>query len=164
MEWFVLVPNSQLNARLSSDHIDSLLQKLVYKNYKYYERQIKQYIKNDLFYEIILNQKDIIDEIRCYTKVIEDYKQDKPGIMQLKIVKHKKPIHAFSSSIDINDIRFIKRLTFRVSNRVFINFDAIEDYVGDSYNMIFVNANCDANVDCEYVLSEAEHVLNLLQL
>lgn len=137
--------------------------KLTFKNIKFYERKVKQYLKDDLYYEVILNHKDEISDIRSYTKIATEYVLEKPNVLKVCFEKHKKPIHAFSSSYDMHDIVYIKRLTFRVSNRVFVNFETGKG-VDDTtpYRKVYINANFDGNVDVDFIQSEILQYVALL--
>jgi len=139
------------------------MKKLMFKNNKYYERKIKQYLKDELYYEVILSHKDEISDIRSYTKVAHAYEFEKPNVLKVCYEKHKKPVHAFSSSYDMHDVVYTRRLTFRVSNRVFVNFETgkgVDDT--SSYRKIYINANTDGNVDIDFIQSEISQYLNLL--
>ena len=159
-----------VNVRLDEQDVKILVDKLKSKNIKNYERNIKQYIKGDLYYEVMTHQnhhnatpsKEQYD-IKCYTKTIEKH-EIKDHMLVTHGIKSKKPIHAFSSSLDFNEIRYIKRHTFRISNRVFINFDYIVNVSGTCFRMGFVNANCDSNVDQDYIMSDVGAYLGLLKL
>jgi hypothetical protein len=131
-----------------------LLEKMSGKNIKCYERKLKTYIKDSLFYEVILDQMDVINDLRSYSKnVVDCFVKD--NILQVSYEKLKKPIHTFSSSCDMQDVVYTQRLTYRISNRVFINFEVSKSISkNNTFRKVFINANTDTNVDMDYIMSE----------
>jgi hypothetical protein len=140
------------------------MSKMLHKNVKYYERKVKQYIKKDLYYEVVLDHKNEIADIRSYSKTCTDYTFVKPNVLKMVFNKSKKPIHAFSSSTDINEIIYIKRLTFRISNRVFVNFEigCSIDTMETKYRNVYINGNFDSDVDYDYINAEIDQYLTIL--
>lgn len=140
-----------------------LISALQSRNIKSYERKIKRYTKKNLVYEVILDHKDEICDIRSCTMDACDYKSCEDNrILMISYNKSKKPIHAFSSSNDLNDVSYIKRLTFRVSNRLFINIDVTKSVDDTEYKKAFMNVNIDQNVDRDYLDSEVQQYLRIM--
>lgn len=146
---------------LSDNDLSARMRPLLARNIKFYERKIKQYVKDNLYYEVVLDHKDEVSDIWSYVKSAVDYDVSE-GMVRVSYNKSKKPIHAFSSSHDLHDISYIKRLTFRINNRVFINFDFVCNVDGKKYNKVFMNANIDQNVDCDYIQAEMEQYLDIM--
>lgn len=166
---YIILPNNikpdvdTVSYDYPSDKFNEMMGKMVYKNNKYYERKVKQYVKDDLYYEVVLDHKDEIADIRSYVKTAMSYDFPKPNVIKLSYQKHKKPIHAFSSSCDMNEVCYYRRLTFRVSNRVFVNFEigmGVDDKT--SFRKIYINGNFDSNVDSDFVTAEIEQYATLL--
>lgn len=156
--------NEAVDCNWPADEFAKVMKKLTYKNLKYYEKKIKQYVKDSIYYEVVLDRKDEVSDIRSYVKTASEWDFVRSNILKISYNKNKQPIHSFSSSRDLNDITYIKRLTFRVSNRVFINFESGHG-VNDGemvYRKIFINANIDSNVDTEYINAEIDQYLHLL--
>ena len=150
------------NTNISEGAFAMYMQTLAGKNIKFYERNIKQYIKNDLHYETTLNH-DGQQEIRVYTKQVLSCTRVTPKLIKMVSMKHKCAVHAFPSSSDIHNIIHTKRLIFRISNRVFINFDSYScacDCSGVSHK-IFINVNKDAGSDTEFLDQEVERLICL---
>lgn len=171
IEYVVCVPSvdekdfgTVVNTNVDAKTFESFMLKLKHKKLKYYERRIKTYAKNCLFYEVVLDQKDDVNDIKCYEKAACDYEFESPSLIRLQFNKHKKPVHTFSSSYDINAVTCSRRLTFRVSNRIFINFEVSRD-VGSSEDTrkIFININLDSNVDQDYLYAKLDEFLHIFR-
>lgn len=169
IEYIILPKDISCNASFvdysfDHDHFINKMSTMVYKNAKYYERKIKQYVRNDLYYEVVLDHKNDIADIRSYVKSCTDYEFVQPNVIKMQYTKQKKPVHAFSSSLDINDVLYIKRLTFRISNRIFVNFEigaSVAD-ITKKYRKVYINGNFDADVDHDYINTELQQYLTLL--
>lgn len=146
---------------LTKEELERKMRPLLARNIKFYERKVKQYVKDNLYYEVVLDHKDEISDIRSYVKSAVDY-DVRDGMVKVAYNKSKKPIHTFSSSYDMHDISYIRRLTFRINNRIFINFDFACNVDGEQYNKVFMNANIDQNVDYEYIQTEMKQYLEIM--
>lgn len=155
------IGNAIVSYNLSDDEISSRMRPLIARNIKFYERKIKMYVKDNFYYEVVLDHKDDVSDIRSYVKSALDFDISQ-GMVKIFYNKSKKPIHAFSSSHDMHDISYIRRLTFRINNRVFINFDFASNVDGQKYNKVFMNANIDHNVDRDYIQTEMEQYLDIM--
>lgn len=140
-----------------------VMKRLAFKNLKHYELKLKQYVKDTLHYEVVIDHKGEISEIRSYLKNALGYEFPKPNILKLSYNKHKQPIHSFSSSRDMHDVSYTRRVTYRVNNRIFINFECSKSAEsGEIIRKIFINVNLDNNVDVDYINTELEQYLTLL--
>lgn len=168
---FVLVDNAcgiendlnYLVSLCSSDYqIGKLIDYLTLKNIKSHEKRIKKYVKNTLIYEVALEDNGNVTDIKCYNKTILNVSKNSPNVYLLEYNKTKVPIHSFSASIEIHDVEYIKRLTYRFSNRIYINIDSIKNFDGSKYSKVFVNVNIDKNVDKNFVFAETDQLMSQL--
>lgn len=144
---------------LSHQVCEKVYEYLQFKHFKSYERQVKQYIHNNLIYEIVYG-KDANPEIKAYHCNIASVQQTFSNILQVSGSRTKTPIHTFPSSFDIQDVKYIKRLTFRLNNRVFINSDYyISEGCETEYRKMYVNVNIDSNTDKDFIKVELEPLL-----
>lgn len=143
---------------ISQNTCNQLFELMHHKHYKHYERSIKQYVHRDMFYEIAFS-KEPEPDIKAYRKTIETVTLETPNIIKLACQKQKVPIHAFPSTNDIQEVNYIKRLTFRKSNRIFVNIDYVKDTHGRDSCKAFINVNLDANTDVAYINMELEPLI-----
>ena len=150
------------DCNVSDDKCNKVFEVMHHRHLKHYERSIKQYVHGDMFYEIAFS-KDPEPEIRAYRKTIEAVSLEHPSILKVCFQKQKIPIHAFPSSNNMYEVNYIKRLTFRKNNRIFLNVDYVKSAQGQESRKIFVNMNLDANTDVNYIMMELEPLLKDLK-
>lgn len=136
------------------------LAKMAFTDYKYFEKQYKQYI--------VLGD----DNIFCHNYENEELKifkntpvlvEEGDGFKTYGYSKTKLTVLNYPSTTHIFDISYVKRLTFRVSNRVYINFEISfsPDDEKKTYR-VYVNYNHDNNVDMKIVNKSLNEVLKAL--
>ena len=140
--------DSQLDVNLPEEQYLALMRKLARAPYKYFGKQCKVYYHNDLVYENY-NQ----EEIKTYSKALIDYSIDrKNSIAVLHYSKDKVPFHNFPATSRMNAVSFIKKITFRVHNRIYINFQMEQiDGEPDYTRKVYINYNHDTNLDAAYI-------------
>ncbi len=82
----------------------------------------------------------------------------KKGICANYYEKEKKHYHSYSCSQYVDNEFYVRRVTFKSNDNIYINFDT--EYKDDNtYNRIFVNYNHDKNQDFEYIENKIGSVL-----
>lgn len=149
-----------IDVTLSRQMFEKLFRHFKLKYHKSSERCIKQYVKNDLFYEIYFDRETFkYNEVKVYSKMIHETEVS-GNIACCMCNKQKYQFHSFPSSSDIHSINYIKRNTVRLNNRIFINFDLVRtQQPSREFNKIFVNVNQDANSDLDFLKAELEPVI-----
>ena len=107
---------------------------------QYFQKEYKEYIVDDVTYEhsknnnIDVRKKQPVDFRKVGNIAVCMYKKNKLNIL------------SFPSSTNVNVINYVVKLTFRVNNRIYINF---ETKVNQSrkYYTIYVNYNHDNTID-----------------
>ena len=144
------------NVGLSKQKFDETIEKIKTSKYKSFERQLKEYIHQDLFYEIYDN------EIHVYKKAAS-FLQNKSGFLISGYNKTKQSVVNFPSTTSIFSIRYVKKKISRISNRVFINFEVSMDANDDVTYAIYINYNHDDNVDLVVANRDLANVLKILR-
>lgn len=78
--------------------------------------------------------------------------------------KDKLHYHAYSCSMQVDDEYHVRRVTFRITNNLYVNFDTQYYQNGHHVNQIFINYNHDKNQDTEYIKSRINQIIQLLSL
>lgn len=158
IEYYVyeLVKDGFVDVNIDEDKYQQLMKNVAMHNYKYFGRQYKTYYHNDLVYENHGNS-----DIKVYSKPVIDYKIDESiPILALYCSKDKKPFHTFPATHDIQNISHVKKLVFRVHNRLYINF---ETQVNHNYDQVkrkvYINYNHDRHIDTEFMSELIEKVI-----
>lgn len=136
----------------SKDEFYNIMNRL---KYKCYQKDCKQYVSGNLFYENLNNE-----EVKVYkTEVKNIIIKDRYIISFYN--KSKLSVLNFESSTNINDINYIRKLIFRVSNRIYINFEIKKKNNNLVYN-IYINYNHDDTVDLSLINDSLENIVKTI--
>lgn len=138
----------------------SLLEKLngAKTDFKFYQKEYKQYVYNDIIVHNYKNTETRVMKLNTLTVC-----NNKKSVL-IGYTKNKLTFLNVPSTKNIYEISYVKRLIFRVSNRIFINFQTnlMED--GDMVHMVYINYNHESNIDPEGVQSSLKKVLNIFDV
>jgi len=112
------------------------LLKAVSKKYKlkYFSKKTKRYRIENQYMEIHNDDIKVFQQ-SCITNVYNNQ------FLYIYIKKDKLPYHKFPCTKNINEIIFIQRLTFRIHNRLFLNFEIQKNMNNDQTFKIYFNYN-----------------------
>jgi len=123
-------------------------------------KTFKQFILNDLTYNVDPESGDItVIGLKPVTtfEVGQNY-------ISLGFEKKKLSIINFPSTTAYNDIVDVQKMTYRISNRVFINFESRISSISMKSYRIYMNYNHDPNVDWDIVKKDIMKAYKLLNL
>ena len=151
---------------VSSDIIFyDIMNRLSNENYKYFQKEYKQYISENMYYQNLNNEEVSVFKSEC--KQLDEY----PNYMIAHNIRTKLTLMNFASSIKINSISYVRKLIFRITNRIFINFEIKKKCYIDNNKLnyklnylIYINYNHDVAVDIEVINKELLYILNILRL
>lgn len=144
------------NTSFDRERFYQMMYKLMDTNYKYYQKQYKEVLIGDVCYQNFKNE-----EINIYTIHTNNVDNRFPFVCAIAQTKNKQSILSLPSSVNIYSENIIKKLIFRVSNRVFVNFEnGITD--GKKYYKIFINYNHDKDVDVNVGIKHINDILSKL--
>jgi hypothetical protein len=147
-----------IDTDVSDEFFTKCMERVKSFNYKYFQKSFKTYVSKDLYLENMGHQ-----DIKVYGKTIISVDNTVPGKVTLSCHKEKKPYHAFPSTTTLHAVYYTNRLTFRINNRLYINFDVVQHTeTKDSMKRVFVNYNHDVNVDMEHITGSLENVMKTL--
>lgn len=144
-----------LNTSLSKTMFYNLMYKMMDTPHKYYQKQFQEKIIGTTVYQNYKNE-DIntfsisTNDVRAYDKVAA-----------FAHSKSKLSILGLPSTRNIYKEALVKKLTFRVTNRVFVNFEH-GDQNDIRYYRITINYNHDKDVDTTGVVKTIDQILSLL--
>lgn len=144
------------NTSLDRERFYNLMYKMMDTNYRYHQKQYKEVFIGDVCYQNYKNEEMSIHNIQ--TNIVESITDKLFAIAQ---TKNKLSILSVPSTLNIYSENIIRRLVFRISNRVFVNF---ENGITDSkkYYKVFINYNHDKDVDVSVVTRQIKDALNTL--
>ena len=148
---FRMLPTS-----LSKEKFYNTMYKMMDTNFKYFQKQYKEMVIGDTFYQNFKNEEISIFNIN--TNNVEVF-QNK--LMANSQTKYKLSILSLPSTLNIYAENYTKRLIFRVSNRVFVNFENGKNG-DDVFYKIYLNYNHEDTVELNSIQKTLEKVLNIL--
>lgn len=144
------------NTSLDREKFYDLMYKMMDTNFRYHQKQYKEMLIGDVCYQNYKNEEMSIYNIQ--TNTIESITDKLFAIAQ---TKNKLSILSVPSTLNVYSENIIRRLIFRVSNRVFVNFEnGITD--NKKYYKIFINYNHDKDVDISVFVKQISSVLDNL--
>jgi hypothetical protein len=144
-----------LDINWNKNNFGKLLKYLIQKNYTYFKKEYDVYKYHNLEYQIYSkNEKPIVYE----SNLLDHFSEKK--LIYHGFVRNSIPIHMFPSTMNINDKYSVTRITIKINNRVYLNFETQNKSDIDYYN-IYLNYNHSNNVD---INNNIEKIKNLLQI
>lgn len=122
-------------------------------------RKYKYYIHSDMCYEITEDQQS-----KVYQAVVHKVDQQAPWVVSYS-TKSKIPYHLFPCTTKLYDILYVGRLTFKLHNRVFLNFEQCirKENQTNTHYKVYVNYNHDTNVDVNSIKQVVNSILCMLK-
>jgi hypothetical protein len=129
------------------------------KNIKYFQREYKEYILKDLVCQRFIN-----DEVKVMRKIPLNVSEFNNNYIQVAYNKTKLTLVNFDSTKNLHKISYIKKLIFRISNRIYINFEiSIDSKTKNKIYLVYINYNHDDNVDINITNKCINDVIDMLQ-
>jgi hypothetical protein len=139
---------------LGQSKFSKILAKMIQTEYKHFSRQYKEYIIDDKVIHNFNNEETKVSQI-----IPIDF-FDKKTYRIIGYQKTKLTPLNYPSTTYIYNTSYIKKLIFRISNRIYINFEiALSD--SKTYK-IYINYNHDHNVDNTVITKSLTDILTLL--
>jgi hypothetical protein len=139
-----------------------LIQNIKNKGYGCFQKHYKEYVHRNMYYEN--NDKN---QIKIHKKTLLKTLDIPSCSMKLFVChKEKQPYHLFPSTTMLHSISYISKLTFKINNRVYLNFERrkYSNNADVSFNKIYINYNHDDNVDLTNIQTAIDTCVNLLTL
>lgn len=148
---FRMLPTS-----ISKEKFYNTMYKMMDTNFKYFQKQYKEMVIGDTFYQNFKNEEISIFNIN--TNNVEVFQN---RLMANSQAKYKLSILSLPSTLNVYAENYTKRLIFRVSNRVFVNFENGKNG-DDVFYKIYLNYNHDDTVELNSIQCTLEKILNIL--
>ena len=150
--------NDCYDVNLPQSLFSEFLMQLQKEKIKYFLKQYKCYVHKCLYLE---NS----EELKVYEKKMIHAKKLNDHVIATFYIKDKRPYHMFPSTLNIHTVFYVKRMTFRIHNRIFVNFD-VQFYPQSKKEVlkVFVNYNHDKDVDMTFIYKEIERLFKIMQL
>jgi hypothetical protein len=141
---------------LEKERFYALMYKMMDTNYKYYQKQYKEAIIGDVVYQNYKNE-----EMSVFTMSSNDVIRVSDRLCALAYNRSKLSILSLPSTMNVYTENIIRKLIFRITNRVFVNFEhGINENV--KYYKVFINYNHDKDVDVSSIVSTIKNIIRIL--
>lgn len=146
----------QVDTSLSRNEFYSHMGKMMQLPYKYAQRQFKEIVIGNTHYYNYNNE-----DLQVYSLTSNDAKDVGNGLIAVAQMRQKLSILGLPSTRNIFAESVKRRLTFRVTNRIFVNFEHGQE--GDKlfYN-VYLNYNHEKDVDVDSAIATIEKVTTTL--
>jgi hypothetical protein len=136
----------------------NIMSKLKETTFKFFQKEYKEYVHKELEAQY---QDDGL-KVTQYN-LLACKENDQGRYISLYLNKQKLTPMNFPSTTDFQKISYVRKLIFRINNRIYINFLTTLDTKTDktSYS-IFINYNHDENVDVHNMKKTINECINLL--
>lgn len=144
-----------LDISVTKNQFEEMMAGLVKRDYKFFQKEYKEYNYGDVLVQNYNNTETRI--IRLSSNIMK--KNDK--LLMIGYHKSKLTFLNVPSTTNIFDIHYVKKLIFRITNRIFINFQCNMDEDGNKTYMVYVNYNHESNIDPEGINETLKIVLDI---
>lgn len=121
-------------------------------DYKYFQKEYKEYVYTNIVYRILNKNTSNTNTKNNNNDLMKVFKQKPLKITNydkfivISYNKNKLSILNFPSTTNIDQINYVKTLVFRITNRIYINFNiTIDNNTKNKTYSIFMNYNNDSN-------------------
>jgi len=130
-----------------------------YKNAKVFERQYKQFVHHNIFYNIVKATGEVT--VYSLTPICRLDVMNISNILPMCFEKKKLSILNFTSTMNYDNIIEISKTIFRISNRIYVNFEEHTSCDGSTTYHAYVNYNHDKNVDWDTINQDLQKVIKI---
>ena len=144
---------------IGEDNFKNVIAKLASKNWKYFQRDYKEYHYNDVVYQ----NPGKNEEVKVYRNINTqaDYDSHK-HILTLGFQRQKLSLVNVPSNKNYSSIVYVKQLIFRITSRIYVNAIVKKDENNNVFYEIFMNYNHDANVDKEVIDKQKQDIQDMI--
>ena len=144
------------NTAMKKDTFYTLMYKMMDTHWKYHHKQYRELVVGDVHYHNYKNE-----EINIHTMVTNTIDNVDNKLCMLMQTRTKLSILSLPCTLNIYNDNVVRKMIFRVSNRVFVNFE--HGMTGpNKYYKVYVNYNHDKDVDISNNISMIKNALTVL--
>jgi hypothetical protein len=144
------------NTSIHREQFYNLMYRMMDTNNRYHQKQYSEKIIGDISYQNYKNEETSVYNFQ--TNTIESISDKLFAIAQ---TKNKLSILSVPSTFNIYSENVIKKMIFRISNRVFVNFEnGMTD--NEKYYKVYINYNHDKDVDVNVIIGHIRSALDIL--
>ena len=151
-------PGLSWNIDIGKDKFTEILQKLSKQEYKYFQREYKEIVYNDITFQSFTNNETKIFKLLPLT---HDFIGN--SILSIGYQKQKLSLVNVPSTAQPHNITYVKQLIFRITNRIYLCMLVKKEMEGSFTYSAVVNYNHEYNVDMNLVDRHLQKIFKVLQ-
>jgi hypothetical protein len=131
------------------------------KRQKGFQQFTKEYVYNDMHLIKKIENNDVVESKVYKQKAIEIQNVENGKFRMVFYEKKKLPVIAFQSTSNIHNTVYKRKLIFRVTNKLFINFQ-LEMHDTELSRKIYINFNNSKDADHKDIEQKITHFMDIL--
>lgn len=113
------------------------------KNIKYFVKRLKRYRVGEMVLELTPADGDTSEQRVVLRQTPASCCVVDKALLCVGYIREKAPLHQFPCTLNLHEVCYVQRLTFRLHNRVYLNFE-IQRYIdGQAVHKAYLNYNHD---------------------
>jgi hypothetical protein len=156
------ITDDPIDINISTPQAEHWIDALHKRGFKPFRKEFKTYIHRDMHMENMGHT-----DIKVFSQTMTNIQKipEMPNVAMVEYIKDKQPFHAFPSTTSHDVILYTKRLTFRVHNRIFVNFD-VQLYPddGSTVTKVFINYNHEEGMDRDVIKSTLDTIFPMFKV
>lgn len=135
----------------------NIMNKFKTTSFRFFQKDYKEYVYKDL------EAQYHDDGMKVAKTTLVHYNDETPGYITLYFNKQKLTPMNFPSAILFEKVTFVRKLIFRVNNRIYVNFVcSLDDETNMKTYSIYLNYNHEDNVDMTSIKKTINECIQLL--
>ncbi len=147
--------NTENDINWTKEEFDKLILFLIQNNYSHFKKEYDSYVYQNLEYHIY----DINEKPMVYKYDLLDHHQAN-NLIYHAFAKNNIPIHMFPSTMNIHEKNSVNRITIKINNRIYLNFEIKRKNI--DYYKVYLNYNHSSNVDIDNNIAKIKEILDLI--
>lgn len=126
-------------------------------SYKFFQKEYKEYVYNNIIVENYKNTEVRVIKNQCILT------ENKNNWLLMAYTRSKLTFLSIPSTKIIHEINYVKKLIFRINNRIFVNFKIVlNDHDNTKTYIVYINYNHDTNLEQDGIKKDLQKVMDIL--
>ena len=140
------------------DRFMNLLETMKTSSFKFFQKEYKEYVHKDVVCQSYIN-----DETKVFKKKTTNISKQS-NYITIYNNRIKQTLLNFPSTTDLQQTTYIKKLIFRINNRIYVNFQiSLDVNTSAKWYEVYINYNHEDNVDTQLAQNTLKEVIKMLE-
>lgn len=149
---------------LNRDYFDKLINAFSRKYDRAFEHDFMETVKGNTVLVRKFEEGNIIETRVNNMQILQQRFDDTNGLNIIVYDKKKVPVIMFPSTTSVHSVKYVRKLIFRVNNRVYVNIqeEKVADDMTDMYYRAYINVNYSDGIDSSDITQKLSCILAVL--